>query len=285
MTSNDNPQTDRETHPAQLEACACGRSDSCLCNKGIVCARDVSFAYGAETVLDNITLCVPQECMVGVIGPNGGGKTTLLKLILGLLKPQSGAMDVFGRPAAKLGRLRSHIGYVPQRLGLDPNFPASAKDIALSGCFGQLGMFERLPAHRRDRTAELMELTGMTEYADRPIGELSFGQQQRVFITRALVADPKLLIVDEPISGVDTAGQIRFFELIQSLRKELKLTVIMVSHNVDQLIEHADFLACLNKTLHWHDTDTKLDIRVLEEIFGCELHAHVDHYHAPGEEH
>jgi zinc transport system ATP-binding protein len=206
-------------------------------------------------------------------------------LILGLLEPTSGQLDVLGRRATRLARLRSQIGYVPQRLGIDMNFPASVKDVIISGCYGQLAMFQRLPAKRKARVGELMDLTGVSVYADQPIGDLSVGQQQRVFITRALVADPQLLIVDEPTSGVDIAGQARFFELIGSLRKEFALTVIMVSHNIDQLAKHADYLVCLNRTLHWHDTKRPLDLHMIEEVYGCELRAHIDHYHTEGHHH
>ena len=116
---------------------------------------------------------------------------------------------------------------------------------------------------------------GVAGFADRPIGQLSGGQQQRIFITRALVGSPELLVVDEPISGVDTAGQARFFDLIDQLRRQFKLTIFMVSHQIGQLIGKADFLACLNRTLHWHDTKTTLDIKILEHVYGCELEAYL----------
>ncbi len=245
------------------------------CEESIVSVRDVSFAYGTETVLEDISFCVPNKCLVGIIGPNGGGKTTLLKLILGLLEPRKGTVEVFGCPASRLNGLRTQIGYVPQRFDLDWRFPASVWDIVISGCFPQLSMFQAVSRERKQRARNLMELVGVDAFVDRPIGQLSGGQQQRAFIARALVADPKLLVVDEPINGVDTAGQIQFFELIQKLRAELKLTIMMVSHDIGQLLRYSDYLACLNKRLHWHQGGTRLDIKMIEEVYGCELRAYL----------
>jgi len=245
------------------------------CADAVVCVHDLSFAYGSDRVLENISFCVPRECLVGIIGPNGGGKTTLLKLVLGLLEPQDGRVEVFGRSASKLGVLRARIGYVPQRFNLDWRFPATVWDIVISGCFSQVPLLAATPPERKQRARELMVLTGIDGLADRPIGKLSGGQQQRVFIARALVADPELLIVDEPTSGIDAAGQVQFFDLIQKLRSDLKLTILMVSHHIGQLAGHADYLACLNKTLHWHDSSQGINIKMIEEVYGCELHSYL----------
>jgi zinc transport system ATP-binding protein len=242
----------------------------------VVSVREVSFAYGTDRVLENISFCVPDKCLVGVIGPNGGGKTTLMKLILGLLKPQTGQIEVFGHSVAKLNSLRAQIGYVPQRLDLDWRFPATVWDVVISGCYSKVPLFHRISGERKARARHLMGLVGVEEFADRPIGQLSGGQQQRVFIARALAADPKLLVVDEPTSGVDTAGQIQFFDLIQKLRNELKLTIIMVSHNIGQLIHYSDYLACLNKRLHWHDSSEGVNVKLIEQVYGCELKSYLE---------
>ncbi|NLE29290.1 MAG: ABC transporter ATP-binding protein [Phycisphaerae bacterium] len=246
-------------------------STMCGCEDAVVCVRDVCFSYGTDPVLEKISFCVPDQTLIGVIGPNGGGKSTLMKLILGLLKPQKGQIEVFGTPATKLGRLRSFIGYVPQRFDLDWRFPATVWDIVISGCFTKVSPFQRISGERKARARHLMAMTGVDQFIDRPIGQLSGGQQQRVFIARALVSDPKLLVLDEPTSGVDTAGQVQFFELIQTLRNELKLTMIMVSHNIGQLIHYSDYLACLNRTLHWHESSKGLDVHLIEQVYGCEL--------------
>jgi zinc transport system ATP-binding protein len=247
-----------------------------ICEKAIVSVRNVSFAYGTDRVLENISFCVPDKCLVGVIGPNGGGKTTLMKLILGLLPLHIGEINVFGQPVGRLKGLRNQIGYVPQRLDLDWRFPATVWDVVISGCFSKIPPFHRISSERKARARHLMNLVGVDEFSDRPIGQLSGGQQQRVFIARALVSDPKLLVVDEPTSGVDTAGQIQFFELIQKLRNELKLTMIMVSHNIGQLIHYSDYLACLNKHLHWHDSAEGVNVQLIEQVYGCELKSYLE---------
>jgi zinc transport system ATP-binding protein len=246
-------------------------SANCGCENAVVCVRDVCFSYGNDPVLEGISFCVPDQTLIGVIGPNGGGKSTLMKLILGLLKPQKGEVEVFGRPAVKLNGLRSLIGYVPQRFDLDWRFPATVWDIVISGCYTKVSPFQRISGERKARARHLMAMTGVDKFMDRPIGQLSGGQQQRVFIARALVSDPRLLVLDEPTSGVDTAGQIQFFELIQKLRNELKLTMIMVSHQIGQLIHYSDYLACLNRTLHWHESSKGMDIKLIEQVYGCEL--------------
>ncbi|MFA5866032.1 MAG: ABC transporter ATP-binding protein [Phycisphaerae bacterium] len=252
-----------------------GKENQYECTDAVVSVRNVSFSYGTDLVLENISFCVPKECLVGIIGPNGGGKTTLLKLVLGLLAPQGGQIDVFGRPTRELNSLRSWIGYVPQRLDLDWKFPATVWDIVISGCFGRRTVFQSIPPERKKRVRDIMAMTGISGLSDRPIGKLSGGQQQRVFITRAVVSDPKLLVVDEPTSGIDTAGQAQFFDLIQKLRAELKLTVLMVSHHIGQLAHYSNYLACLNKQLHWHDSSLGIDIKMIEEVYGCELHTYL----------
>jgi zinc transport system ATP-binding protein len=257
-------QPDGTREPSQYE-----------CTDAVVCVRDVSFAYGTDRVLENISFCVPRECLVGIIGPNGGGKTTLLKLILGLLPPQQGHIEVFGRPATRLDGMRTWIGYVPQRFDLDWRFPATVWDIVISGCYGRTALLQAIPSDRRKRARDIMGLVGIQTLSDRPIGQLSGGQQQRVFIARAIVSDPKLLVVDEPTSGIDTAGQVQFFDLIQKLRSELKLTILMVSHHIGQLARYANYLACLNRRLHWHDSSQGLNIKMIEEVYGCELHRYL----------
>ncbi len=245
------------------------------CADAVVCVRDLSFAYTSERVLEDISFCIPNECLVGVIGPNGGGKTTLLKLILGLLPLQHGQIEVFGRPVGHLGDRKTWIGYVPQRFDLDWRFPATVWDIVMSGYSVGTNLFKILPAERKTRVRDIMRMTGTDTFADRPIGQLSGGQQQRVFIARALVSDPRLLVVDEPTNGIDTAGQIQFFELIQRLRKELKLTVLMVSHHIGQLTQNSDYLACLNRKLHWHDSSRGVSVKMIEEVYGCELQSYL----------
>jgi zinc transport system ATP-binding protein len=260
--------------------CNCESKPACDCARGVVCIKDLTFRRGEQAVLEGITFCIDEGVVLGIIGPNGGGKTTLLKLILGELPVQTGTIEVLGKAPAKLGADRSLIGYVPQKHEIDRNFPATALDVVLMGATGKVGLFRRLPRALRERAAELLERVGVGDLRDRPIGRMSGGQQQRTFIARALISEPRLLILDEPTGGVDSAGQQQFLHLIRDLRNELQLTVVMVSHDVGQLSYYADQVACLNKRLHWHDRATLLNEHVIRDVYACELDAYVERVRA-----
>lgn len=265
----------------------------------IIELRQVSFAYGhGPKVLDGVDLTVADGEFLALIGPNGGGKTTLLKLVLGLFRPLAGDVLVLGRPAAALGPARRLLGYVPQETAVSKHFPATVLDVTLMGTYASLGLL-RWPGKREKEAArEALRRTGLADLADAPAGHLSGGQQQRLAIARALVAQPRLLLLDEPTSGLDTGGQAQLFALLQRLREECKLTVVMVSHDVTALAHYAGQLACLNRTLHWHDRSELISEAVLRKVYACELdaffiqhrqhleefhggHAHADHAHEP----
>ncbi|MBX7246367.1 MAG: ABC transporter ATP-binding protein [Candidatus Sumerlaeaceae bacterium] len=242
--------------------------------------KDVSFARGDRTILEDITFCIDEGVFLGVIGPNGGGKTTLLKLILGLLQPHSGRIELFRRPQAELGADRSLIGYVPQKHEIDRNFPATALDVVMMGATSRVGLLRRFPSDVRDRAALLLDRVGVGELRDRPIGRMSGGQQQRTFLARALICQPKLVILDEPTVGLDSAGQQRFLHFLRDLQKEFHLTIIMVSHDVGQLAHYADEIACINRRLHWHDKSALLSDQVLHDVYAtCELDAYRERIH------
>jgi zinc transport system ATP-binding protein len=236
--------------------------------------RDVSFAYNrGKLVLEHVAFKVPEGIFLGLIGPNGGGKSTLLKLVLGLLQPLQGEVLVLGRPAAALGPVRRRLGYVPQETGVAKHFPATVLDVALLGTYAGMGWFQRPGAKEKIAALEALNQVGLGGLEDCPAGNLSGGQQQRLSIARALVAQPSLLILDEPTSGLDTGGQSQFFTLLEHLRQHYKLTVLMVSHDVTALSHYADQLACLNHTLHWHDRSELISEAVLSKVYSCELDA------------
>lgn len=235
---------------------------------------DVSFAYSrGPLVLDHVNFKVRAGEFLGLIGPNGGGKTTLLKLVLGLLRPRAGIVRVFGRDPMELGPDRRLLGYVPQDTGVRKQFPATVLDVTLMGTYASLGLFRRPGAVEHEAARRAIRDVGLEGVEERQAGELSGGQQQRMAIARALVAQPKLLILDEPTSGLDTGGQSQLFALLKKLRETYNLTVVMVSHDVTALAHYADHLACLSRTLHWHDRSELISEAVLRQVYACELDA------------
>jgi len=236
--------------------------------------RGVTFAYTrAAPVLEDVNFTVREGEFLGLIGPNGGGKTTLLKLVLGLLAPQTGTVSVLGRNPCTLGRERRLIGYVPQETSARRQFPATVSDVALMGTYGALGLFRSPGKAEQEAAREAISRVGLGGLEERQAHRLSGGQMQRLSIARALVSRPKLLLLDEPTSGLDTGGQSQLFELLERLKKEYALTVAMVSHDVTALAHYAGQLACLNKRLHWHDRTELITEEVLSRTYGCELDA------------
>lgn len=246
----------------------------------VVCVDDVSFAYQGKPALERVTLHVQRGTTLGIIGPNGSGKTTLLKLMLGLLSPDSGSVEILGmspRDACARGNL---VGYVPQRHQLDWTFPVSSRQVVELGMAGEVGLTGRPARAQRERAMELLSAVGMGELADAPIGDLSGGQQQRVFIARALIAGPQVVILDEPMTGVDQAAQESLMGLLDQAKAKMGLTLVMVSHNLRSIIACCDQLACLNRTLHYHDRPAGLSRETLLHVFQCDVDAMLDtHLH------
>lgn len=211
--------------------------------------ENVFFARGQHMILQEISLQVNAGEFLGLAGPNGAGKTTLLQLVLGLLPPASGRILVLGEEPQRLGKRRSLIGYLPQRPLVDPHFPASVFDVVRMGRTVYRGLWRFW--RREDDLAvyDALRRLNLEGLARRPIGELSGGQQQLAFLARALVNQPRLLLVDEPTTGLDWEAQERFYGLISTLRKESDLTVVAVSHDLSALVQHATRMVYLNGTL------------------------------------
>jgi zinc transport system ATP-binding protein len=210
---------------------------------------DLSFSYAGQEVLAGINFTVHQGDFVAIIGPNGGGKTTLVKLILGLLRPSAGTLRVNGKPPGRGGAV---IGYVPQQINHNHNFPASALDVVLMGRHSPEKRWGFFRGNDDRRVAlQALEKMDMEKYAERKITDLSGGQRQRVLIARALVTEPDLLVLDEPTASIDTKGQTVFFNLLKTLNKEL--TILVVSHDLLVVSSYAKSIACVNKRLHYHD--------------------------------
>lgn len=204
------------------------------CHREIVTLDKVSYAYGSQRVLDNVSFGVQERDFVGLIGSNGAGKTTLLRMIVGLTKPQGGEIRLFGTPASRFKDWHL-IGYVPQRNHFNPLFPATVREVVMSGLYGRRKLLRRLTKVDLDRAADALDTLDIPDLADKRIGELSGGQQQRVFLARALINNPKLLILDEPTVGIDSETQLNFFQLIKHMHQHHDMTFLMVSHDLDMI--------------------------------------------------
>lgn len=234
-------------------------------NKEVVRLGDVWVHYDGVPVLQEIKLSISPNEMLGVIGPNGGGKTTLLKVILGLIKPSRGRVVVFGKPP-KEGR--EHVGYVPQYRSFARDFPASVWDTVLMGRLGPDRLFERYSKKDKIAAKNALETVEMSENRDKQIGRLSGGQQQRVLIARALVAEPKLLLLDEPLASVDAPMQKDIYELLRKLKQNV--AIVLVSHDLSAVSTYVDKIACLNRKLFYHDTK-EISAEELEAAYQCPI--------------
>ena len=230
----------------------------------ILC-RNVSFSYGGPPVLENVDLTLPPRDLVCVIGPNGGGKTTLLKLILGLITPQAGEVRVLGGPPEQA---RPRIGYMPQYVHLDDQFPVSALDVVL---MGRLGKSPRIGPYRRtDRITarRCLAEVGVLQVAHQPFAALSGGQRRRVLIARALACEPEILLLDEPTAGLDPAAQEDLHATLRELNR--RLTVIMVSHDIGFVSLYFETVVCVHGRVHTHPS-SELTGRQVADMYGREV--------------
>lgn len=228
----------------------------------------VSFRYaGAESpAVERVSLRVERGEFLGVLGPNGGGKSTLLKLVLGRLKPTAGEVRVLGRTPAD-AVASGLVGVVAQKIGAELAFPISVRQCVELRSTARLSPFRRPDRASKNRIDRAMELVGVADLAKRPIGRLSGGQLQRVLIARAISTGPSLLLLDEPTVGIDVEGQRRFADLLGTLRRELGLTIVLVSHDVRSIVAGCDRVACIARTVHSHTSPEGLTPAVLAEVF------------------
>jgi zinc transport system ATP-binding protein len=213
----------------------------------------VSFAYDGEPVIRNANLVIAERDFVSIVGPNGGGKTTLLKLILGLLAPREGTVRVFGQTPEKA---RARIGYTPQRADLDPQFPVNVLDVTLMGRLGKGRPVGRYSAQDRSVARACLAEVGLEPYCRRSLSLLSGGQRQRVLIARALASEPDLLLLDEPTANLDVGVQDDFYALLRQLSE--RLTVILVSHDVGFVSQFVRTVVCVNRHVCVHPTGEQI---------------------------
>lgn len=229
-----------------------------------ILVEDLSFGYDKTPLLERVFLSIHEGEFIGIFGPNGGGKTTLLKLLLGLLSPQKGKIELFGNPPQHVS---AQIGYVPQIARFDKDFPISVLDVVLMGCLSELSWWGGYPKSAKEQARRSLEAVGLLELANQSFGTLSGGQAQRVLIARALVNNPKLLVLDEPTASVDPQAEMQIYELLEGLTP--RLTIIMVTHDLQTIIDKAERLLCVHKQV------TSLKAKEVCEHFALGL------YHTP----
>lgn len=234
-----------------------------------VSIENLSVSLKGKEVLKRINLSLEEKKFIGIVGPNGGGKTTLLRALLGLIKPSSGTIHVFGRLPEEVLKTGDIFGYLPQTLKIEPNFPIRVIDVVMMGRYGRIGTLRWPKEEDKKKTLEYLSIMGMKELKNELFGNLSGGQQQRVSIARALAGEPKILMLDEPNTGIDVIGQEDFYHLLNGLRKKIDITIIMASHDIGTIPTYVDEIACLNNTLHYHGNALgALNETILTELYG-----------------
>ncbi|ANV85031.1 ABC transporter [Picosynechococcus sp. PCC 7003] len=229
----------------------------------VISLQQVWAGYPKTSVLEDINLQVQALDFIGLIGPNGGGKTTLLKVLLGLVQPQRGTVRILDRPVTQG---RRYIGYVPQLLELDRDFPIQVRDVVSMGRLGKRKLFHRYNRKDREIVQRSLVQVGMADKGDRPIGELSGGERQRVYIARALASEPKILLLDEPTANVDSHVQNSIYELLKELNQFM--TIMMISHDLGAISSYVKTVGCLNRRLHYHH-DRLITPTMIEETYQC----------------
>ena len=236
--------------------------------KDIIKIRNLNFSYDKQVVLEDINLDYSSDEFLAIIGPNGGGKSTLLKLILGLLKPQSGEIKLFGKEPSEVSKF---IGYVPQNFLSNQSFPMMVLEVVLMGLIDKK-IFGFYSKDEKALALSALEKVGMGEFANARIGELSGGQRQRVYIARALCANAKVLILDEPTASIDTKGQAEIYEILKGINAN-GVGVVLVSHDLNIVLNYATKIAYVSKNLHIHKTHENLAKREFIEHL-ARTHSH-----------
>jgi len=239
-------------------------------SESVVQLEHITLAQRGVPILSDVSLELAQDDYLAILGPNGGGKTTLLRVILGLAEPDSGSVRVLGGPP---GRAAGQVGYVPQHVRFDLDFPIRVMDVVRMGRLAACGAFRRFRPEDEDASHEALARVEMADLAGRPIGALSGGQRQRVLIARALAMQPRILLMDEPMASLDERMGRNLWELLEELSHQM--AVVLVSHDIGAISHYVRSVACLNVSLHGHPA-RELSVEALESAYGCpiELLAH-----------
>lgn len=242
--------------------------------------KDVCFFIGRQRILYEVSFAIPQGSYVGIVGPNGGGKTTMLRIMLGLLQPTCGSVEIFGQNPF-LARKNGQIGYVPQRITQsDFPFPVSVQEMVASGRTPSIGIGRGRTREDQDAVENALNLVSVTHLRHRLVSQLSGGERQRVFIARSLCTNPRLLILDEPTTGVDLAAKDDFYALLKKLNADLKLTILFVSHDIEVMTNEVAFVLALNQKLICHCESHKfLSDDTVQKLYGKGVKHHSPHLH------
>jgi len=239
--------------------------------KTVISIEHLDFGYNGNPVLQDVNLEIHEQEMIGIVGPNGGGKTTLLRLILGLLKPDSGNIYVFEELPA---RSSHRLGYVPQHMQFDNRFPVSAQDVVLMGLAGQEG-FGPFSIKKMRVAHEALETVDLADFGRCPFAELSGGQRQRVLIARALATSPDMLLFDEPTANVDTSAGEKLYKILDQLNR--KMTILIVSHDIGFVSRHITSVICVNRNVLVHPTSEIVGQNIID-LYGNDM-AMIRHDH------
>lgn len=240
----------------------------------LIVVHDLCFGYTATEVLHNVSFAISEGDLVGMVGPNGGGKTTLLYLLLGLLKPKYGTVQIHGQSPEEA---RSQIGYVPQHLHFDPRFPVTALDVVRMGRLHS-GWWGRFKGRDKQAAREALERVGLADKQHRAFADLSGGERQRVMIARALVCQPSILFLDEPTANVDAQAEHALYELFHELNRNM--TILLVSHNLTVVTKYVRHVLCVNRTACIHPISDLMS-STIKEAYGGELALLLHHVGSP----
>jgi zinc transport system ATP-binding protein len=224
---------------------------------------DVCFSYEKALILQDVNLTLEQGEFLGIIGPNGGGKTNLLKLMLGILKPDRGRIRILGQETHDASH---RVGYVPQETDFNRSFPISVSNVVLMGRLTRSRIGKRYSQEDREKVREILKRVGMWPYRDSPIGKLSGGQRQRVFIARALATDPEILFLDEPTTSVDPEFQTDLYAFLKELNKEA--TIVVITHDIGIVSRYMKSIACVNKHFIFHGVG-QISQEMLDMAYQC----------------
>ncbi len=215
-------------------------------NDSAIEAQNISFDYDGTLILDNVSFDVSSGDFVSIIGLNGCGKSTLVKLVLGQLLPNSGYIKLFGKKTADISDW-TKVGYVPQNISKYVSFPATVREVVEVNLFSQIGLMRFAKSYHKKKAEEVLSLVGLSEHSKSLVSNLSGGQQQRLMIARALINEPRLLLLDEPTAGVDAESSAVFYSILQSLCAEKGITIVMVTHDTERVLEYANRIFCIEE--------------------------------------